>query len=612
LASGITDVATSATFSSGSTGYLGTSAFGNGIYILIDSELILVTAYVSGETYTISRGEGGTSGASHTATTAVNIVAVAELITELQTEVDLKLEGAGSSTDHALPRWNGTGGILLQDSGVILDDSDNMDIPGTLTINDDCTVTAADGTLLIVESTGAGSDAIFRFKNDGNTWQQQVRGGLGTVNHDAYDFRDSTGATTSLRLRTRTSGSDPAVIIDQDGTLIAVDGLEVTTNLEVTGTGDIDGDTRLKSAPSLIDINGTSRDPGLMMLADDDASSGFVQTMESDTAGRPSQIWIGKARASAAALQDGDAIGGYGFLAHDGTDWNTAAQFQAEIDGAVAANTVPTALVFKTTTTNSLTEAGRFTPAGDFVVVGSITQGGTAFGGLNYHIADAASTTMTISTQSTWTKFVGFNTTGGNAQTVDTNGHVTASTANSELTIGASGAGTYQALFDFSGGIAAGVNRQIKYGIAVDHATPDAITSSTDATPIVVTTTGNHDLLTGDSVIISGHGTNVAANGSHLVVVLSATTFELHDMDGGDVAGSGAGAGSGGNVDTHIHGNSISHRYLTSSNDLGGVPMAGEITLEASDTIYIVAMNHSGTDNLTFKKVGLRISRLAE
>jgi hypothetical protein len=250
--------------------------------------------------------------------------------------------------------------------------------------------------------------------------------------------------------------------------------------------------------------------------------------------------------------------------------------------------------------------------SGDLVVDGSITSGGTAFGGLNYHIADAASTTMTISTQSTWTKFVGFNTTGGNAQTVDTNGHVTASTANSELTIGASGAGTYQALFDFSGGIAAGVNRQIKYGIAVDHATPDAITSSTDATPIVVTTTGNHDLLTGDSVIISGHGTNVAANGSHLVVVLSATTFELHDMDGGDVAGSGAGAGSGGNVDTHIHGNSISHRYLTSSNDLGGVPVAGEITLEASDTIYIVAMNHSGTDNLTFKKVGLRISRLAE
>jgi hypothetical protein len=235
-----------------------------------------------------------------------------------------------------------------------------------------------------------------------------------------------------------------------------------------------------------------------------------------------------------------------------------------------------------------------------------------AFGGINYHIADVASTTLTISTQSTWTKFVGFNTTGGNLQTFDSFGHVTGSLANSELTIGTGGEGAYQGMMTFSGGLASGVNQDCKYGIAVDHASPVSITSSTDATPIVVTSATDHDLDSGDSVIISGHTTNTAANGSHLVVVLTSTTFELHDMDGGDVAGSGGGAGSGGTIDTHIHGTTLSHRYLTSTNDMGGVPDAGEIDLEVGDTIYFVAMNNSSTANLVFKKAGIQLTRLAE
>ena len=235
-----------------------------------------------------------------------------------------------------------------------------------------------------------------------------------------------------------------------------------------------------------------------------------------------------------------------------------------------------------------------------------------AFGGINYHIADVASTTLTISTQSTWTKFVGFNTTGGNLQTFDSFGHVTGSLANSELTIGTGGEGAYQGMMTFSGGLASGVNQDCKYGIAVDHASPVSITSSTDATPIVVTSATAHDLDSGDSVIISGHTTNTAANGSHLVVVLTSTTFELHDMDGGDVAGSGGGAGSGGTIDTHIHGTTMSHRYLTSTNDMGGVPDAGEIDLEVGDTIYFVAMNNSSTANLVFKKAGIQLTRLSE
>lgn len=79
-----------------------------------------------------------------------------------------------------------------------------------------------------------------------------------------------------------------------------------------------------------------------------------------------------------------------------------------------------------------------------------------------------------------------------------------------------------------------------------DAVTPVAITSSTDATPIVVTAT-SHGLVTGDLVMINGHTTNIAANGIFKVTKTSANAFSLQDLNtGANIAGSGAGAGSSG------------------------------------------------------------------
>lgn len=76
--------------------------------------------------------------------------------------------------------------------------------------------------------------------------------------------------------------------------------------------------------------------------------------------------------------------------------------------------------------------------------------------------------------------------------------------------------------------------------------TPVAVTSSTDATPIVVTATA-HGLVTGDNVLINGHSTNIAANGYYKVTKLTADTFSLQNYNtGANIAGSGGGAGSGG------------------------------------------------------------------
>ena len=82
--------------------------------------------------------------------------------------------------------------------------------------------------------------------------------------------------------------------------------------------------------------------------------------------------------------------------------------------------------------------------------------------------------------------------------------------------------------------------------IVWDSVTPKAITSSTDATPVVVTCTG-HGFATGDLVMIFGHTTNVAANGIYRVTKVNANSFSIQNYNSGaDIAGSGAGAGANG------------------------------------------------------------------
>lgn len=90
------------------------------------------------------------------------------------------------------------------------------------------------------------------------------------------------------------------------------------------------------------------------------------------------------------------------------------------------------------------------------------------------------------------------------------------------------------------------MNPQKQEIMLFDAVTPVAITSSTDATPIVITAT-THGFATGDRVLLYGHTTNVAANGIFKVTKLTANTFSLqNEFTGADVAGSGAGAGSSG------------------------------------------------------------------
>jgi hypothetical protein len=66
--------------------------------------------------------------------------------------------GPGSSTDNAVVRWNGTGGDTVQDSGIIVDDSDNISGVGNITLSGtvdgvDVSAHAADSTIHFTEGS---------------------------------------------------------------------------------------------------------------------------------------------------------------------------------------------------------------------------------------------------------------------------------------------------------------------------------------------------------------------------------------------------------------------------------------------------------------------------
>lgn len=89
-------------------------------------------------------------------------------------------------------------------------------------------------------------------------------------------------------------------------------------------------------------------------------------------------------------------------------------------------------------------------------------------------------------------------------------------------------------------------HRNFQEQVIWNAVTPVAVTSSTDATPIVITATA-HGLSTGDLVMINGHATNLAANGIFKITKLTADTYSLQNYNSGaNIAGSGGGAGSGG------------------------------------------------------------------
>ncbi len=109
------------------------------------------------------------------------------------------------------------------------------------------------------------------------------------------------------------------------------------------------------------------------------------------------------------------------------------------------------------------------------------------------------------------------------------------------------------------------------------------ITTASNATPIVVTTSTPHLLSTNEIVAISGVSSNSAANGTFIVIVLSGTTFSLTAYPAGTSV-VGVGAGTGGTVQSNGYGITVPvPNDLTDAMRAGGinVPFEAGIDREA-------------------------------
>lgn len=117
------------------------------------------------------------------------------------------------------------------------------------------------------------------------------------------------------------------------------------------------------------------------------------------------------------------------------------------------------------------------------------------------------------------------------------------------------------------------------------------IASSTNATPIVITTAVAHGFATGDLVSITGHTTNTAANGIWVIAAASASVFSLTDpILATNAVGNGVGGATGRAVNLGVTAQNYSDVIagligakvaLTSPTITNGVANAANVTFTA-------------------------------
>jgi microcystin-dependent protein len=93
---------------------------------------------------------------SESATTRTELEYLSGVTSSVQDQLDAKIDDIGASTDTAVVRWDGTDGDAVQDSGVTIDASDNMTVPGDFDATDITATGVLTGDTLVVDSFAGG------------------------------------------------------------------------------------------------------------------------------------------------------------------------------------------------------------------------------------------------------------------------------------------------------------------------------------------------------------------------------------------------------------------------------------------------------------------------
>lgn len=307
--------------------------------------------------------------------------------------------GPGASTDHAIARWNGIGGALLQDSPLsILTDAPilflNEILNAQMTIGVTINQGSADNEILAGKSSDVAHGITSRAETDTFFKFQKTQGDYGGLNIEGY--QDTGGAESPLNL----GGYTKASLTGMSATSVSAvtiqgiycgggtDRMPAPSNFIIAGfrTYDSSGNWRYKwqvdQEGDTWQLGGVSAGGNIDVLPADGASRYFRGYAHGNGVVPVSGLVFYRSRGTHAVPTinvAGDYVTGQEFWAYDGGAYRAISSFYCRVEAVVGANNISGYFQFFTRPAGAaaaLTERMRIIGSG-YVYIYSMRSGAT-------------------------------------------------------------------------------------------------------------------------------------------------------------------------------------------------------------------------------------------
>jgi hypothetical protein len=278
---------------------------------------------------------------------------------------------AASSTDNAVPKFDGTTGQIIQNTGVTIDDSNNVSgvaqlnaTTADLTNIEVTNIKAKDGTSAgsIADSTGVvtlASSVLTTTDINGGTIDGAIIGGASAAAGSFTTLGASSTATfaagaVGTPAITTTGDTNTGIFFPAADTIAFAEGGAEAVRIDSSGRF-------LVGTSSLISDNWLGNNESIQT-----AKSGLnALTILAATAFTPahaSYLGLNRARGSLASptiVSNGDTLGGIYFSGYDGSAFLRSATIEGFVDATPGANDMPSRLGFFTTPDGSASPTER-------------------------------------------------------------------------------------------------------------------------------------------------------------------------------------------------------------------------------------------------------------
>lgn len=316
------------------------------------------------------------------------------------------ITSGGSSTDNAIVRWDGTDGLSVQDSSVLIDDSDNITGANNVSVGGTLGVTGLSTLQSLTLASGATANEI---STDGTLagnsdtavpTEQAVKTYIDATG--SGDFSGPASSTTNAFVRfsdgNGKTGQNSQTLEDVSGNVTVAGDLTVSGNDIYSGSGTINTDfDNNRGDVNLELIAGTNETSRILLQGDNNntaASTALVMFDENGTANQRTLIFeLGQVtNEGSIRLQDDNGGNGRNLITFDMVNESATVTGDATVSGAFTASTGATI-----TTGGLAVSAGDSTFSGDVDTSGNITlNGSTASNRSLYFSIDADPDTAQI------------------------------------------------------------------------------------------------------------------------------------------------------------------------------------------------------------------------